>query len=117
MQFETRTPQAIALRRRDGSHSNLPPVAPAVRLELAAGPVERGLLGGMPIRGKVTLKGVSGLPAPRDGVMLVVSQMAALAIAAIHPERTDCLHPASGLSRAVTRDRDGVSSVAALIRV
>lgn len=50
---------------------------------------------------------VDGLPDRQDGVLYIVSMIAAQAIMAQHPERRDILYPGTGPADNCVRDDDG----------
>ena len=116
MKIENRTPHAVALRQADGGMSLLPPVHPPVRLQFTPGQLEDATVAGVPVHGPSQLLGIAGLPPPREGVLLLVSQLAALGIGALHPERRDVVHPATGAHKGVRRDERGIVAVSAIVR-
>ena len=117
MELENRTPHPITIHRQDGSRLVLPAVKPPVRLDLEPGPQEDRLVAGLPVHSPVILKGVVGLPPRREGVLVLVSQLAALAVQALHPERDDVVHPATGPRQGARRDGCGtVLGVRAVVR-
>lgn len=117
MQIENRTPHAVQLFGADGSSRILEPVRPPVRLELRPGSPEAVTADGVTVHAPCTVHGVSGLPEPRPGVLILVSQLAALGISFLHPDRTDVVHPNNQARHGVRRDRDGIIGISGVVRV
>jgi len=80
------TPHAVVLHRLDGSTVELPPCGVVPRVSSIAVPL--GVLDGVPLVRHVYGE-VEGLPAPEEGVVLIVSAM----VRAACPDRSDLVSP------------------------
>jgi hypothetical protein len=114
--IENRCPHAIRVSDGRGAQRVIARTYPAVRIETTPGPL-LGYSDGIPLHAPPGWKGIVHLPEKRCGVLIVVSQIVALAVAALLPERTDVVYPGTGPKDGVNRSADrGVMSVCRLIR-
>ena len=114
MEIENRTPHAIALEGADGVVHLIEPTLPPARVVGVQG-AQESAVNGIPIH-PASYDRVSGLPTFRDGVIIIVSQITALMVAASDPSRTDVVYPATTKRDGATRDKLGVVTVRRLIR-
>jgi hypothetical protein len=114
--LENRCPHSIAVVDASGRERTIPKSGLSVRIETMPGPIV-GFADGIPVHAPPRWKGIAHLPPLREGVTIIVSQIVALAIAALHPDRWDVVYPgtapADGASRRLGR---GVVCVSRLIR-
>ncbi len=110
------TPHAIALRRSDDSSTIYDGTRDAARINIEPGP-EVGEVDGVPIIGPARFLDIDNLPPRREGILLIVSQLTALAVAALYPDRDDILYPGTGPAYGAHRDSSGgVLAVRQLVR-
>ena len=103
MEFENRTPHSVTIFRADGTALVIPKTIPAARVETRPG-VHLGEVNGVPIYGQSQFIGLVNLPDKRDGTVIIVSQITALAVSALHPERDDVVYPGGDPYDAPVRD-------------
>lgn len=113
MNYVNATPHAIALRG-EGATRILEPWGQPIRLLTRPGALYRSE-SGIEIYRPSRFLGVTDLPPSAPDTYVIVSQIAAMAIAANHPERPDIVYPASGPYSGVERDQTGVLSIRKLI--
>jgi hypothetical protein len=115
MQIINRTPHAIALVGSDGVTRIINKTGSPVRVETA--PSEQvDTIDTVPIHAAPRVLRITNLPAAREGVINVVSQIAALAIAALHPDRRDIVYPGTGPTDKPQRVRKEMLAATRLIR-
>lgn len=88
MRIENLTPHAINIRQEDGQNRVIPPSGQIARVSVSDAAQEP--ICGIPVV-KSIFGEVTGLPAPEDGVFLLVSSMVAQAA-----QRPDVLSPNTG---------------------
>jgi hypothetical protein len=109
-----RTPHVISIKYDDRVEI-LEPAGKPVRVKSRLGkPVwsENGLT----VHSSSTNIGLQHLPPPEPDTLVVVSQIAALVAARLHPERTDVVFPATSSYHGAERDGRGVLTISRLIR-
>jgi len=100
MKFKNFTPHHVVVFANDEVILKVPPEGTPVRVKEGLEP--RQPIDGIPVVSK-TYSGVEGLPAPEDGVMLIVS---VLVLSALQGARPDVVAPDTGPNSAV-RDEKG----------
>ncbi len=68
---------------------------PPVRIETAPSD-QVDTIASVPVHAPPRVVRISNLPPQRPGVTIVVSQISAMGIAALHPDRTDVVYPGTG---------------------
>ena len=116
MRIINATPHAIALIGRDGLTRIIENTRPPARIETAHGE-EVGEIETIPIFSAPRFLRIANLPEWQPDVVVVVSQLVALAAAVLHPGRCDLLYPATGPADGAKRTPKGVLAVRRLIRV
>ncbi len=110
-----KTPHAIALTGSDGVTRVIDKTGQPVRIETEASDQVDAICK-VPVYRAPRVTGISNLPPRRPGVTIVVSQIAALGIAALHPDRDDVVYPGTGPGDAARRVKRSVISASRLIR-
>lgn len=116
MRIENRCPHDITLMRDDGTTFTIPPTKPAVRIKTNSGPAVSAV-SGIPIHGPPRFNRIVNLPPQRDGIAIVVSQIAALAISALHPDRADVFYPGTAPEDGAQRQEDGTRRILCVKRL
>lgn len=115
LHITNRTPHAISLLSEDGSVRLIEPIRPPVRIVSETG-LEVDKVQGVSLHSPSAFGGLSGLPDRRHATVVVVSQLAAMAVAAIHPDRDDVFYPDTSPSGGAWRDNGRVLAVKRLLR-
>jgi len=117
MKIENRCPHSVTLWDKYGVSIELKPTQPPVRLMTNAA-AKVGEVMGVPIHGPASFAGVQFLPDKRDDTLIVVSQMTALAVSALHPDRDDVVYPGTAPHDHPVRDKErrDIRGVTRLIR-
>jgi hypothetical protein len=114
--LDNRCPHAICVVDAAGDRRIIEPSGPPVRIETVPGDAV-GLAGGIAVHASPGWKCISNLPPRREDTTVIVSQLVALAVAALHPERGDVVYPGTDPRDGASRVRGrGVMSVTRLIR-
>jgi hypothetical protein len=85
-------PHKIVLWTEDGQSLTVHPNLPPVRVLTEAG-TKVGLCLGVAIHAPPRVIGIQYLPERREGQIIVVSQLTAAIVGALHPERDDVVFP------------------------
>lgn len=88
-------PHPIAVRQQDGDIAILPKADRPARIKVTPGP-KVGEVDGVAIHAPPIYGDVVNLPARKEGVIYIVSQLVALALASRGAQRTDVVFPGSG---------------------
>ena len=115
MKIINHCPHPISLEGADGTITTIRPKRPAVRIETRPGEYLYDIQT-VPVYSASTYERIANLPEKKDGTLIVVSQICAIMINALHPERDDVVFPATAPLDFPTRDASGVRSVTRLIR-
>lgn len=115
LHIANRTPHAISLLTEDGVVRLIEPTRPPVRVLSETG-LEIGTVQGVALHRPSAFGGLSGLPERRHATVVVVSQLAAMAVAAIHPDRDDVFYPDTSPQGGAWRDNGRVLAVKRLLR-
>ncbi len=114
MIFRNLTPHAVSLLGLSGARI-LDRPEKACRILTASGELLEEY-DGIGIYSPAQFERIVNLPEPREGVTFIVSQLSALAVAALHGSRADIVYPATRAMDGAVRDGNGVISVRKLIR-
>jgi hypothetical protein len=115
MQIINLTPHAIALEGEDGDTRIIDQAGPAVRVETEPGG-RIGVINTVPLHAPSRFVRIANLPEQSDETVYVVSQIAALAIAAMMPWRSDVVYPGAAAGDRARRTPHGLIAVSRLIR-
>lgn len=110
-----RTPHAIALVGTDGKTRIIEKSGSPVRIETSPGAC-LGHVFTIPIHAPPTVVRLSNLPIRRENAIYVVSQIAAMGVAAFHPDRDDIVYPGTGPKDGARRANQQILSATQLIR-
>ena len=84
----------------------IPPSRPAVRIQTKTGEYLYDV-DAVPIHAAGKFECISNLPVKQDGVLIVVSQICAIVIGALHPERDDIVFPSTTFTSLSLREAGG----------
>jgi hypothetical protein len=115
MNIINRTPHAIALVGTDGATRIYEKTGAPVRIETAPSD-QVDSISSVPVHAAPRVLRISNLPQRQEGVTIVVSQIAAMGIAAMHPDRTDVVYPGTGPADKPQRSHKTVLAATRLIR-
>jgi hypothetical protein len=115
MEILNRTPHAIALIGGDGVTRIIEKTGSPVRIETEPSD-QVDTVDTVPVHAPPRVVRISNLPPRQDSVTVVVSQIAAMGIAALHPERTDVVYPGTGPGDKALRTQKTVFAATRLIR-
>ena len=117
MKIENRCPHSVTLWDKYGQPLVLTPTQPPVRL-LTISANQVGEVMGVPIHGPAGFAGVQFLPDKRADTFIIVSQMTAMAVSALHPDRDDVVYPGTAPHDHPVRDKErrDIRGVTRLIR-
>lgn len=115
LHIDVRVPHAIAVLTEGGEVRIIEPTRPPARVLSKTGEkIER--VQGIAIHEPSSYGGIVGLPPKRHATIVVVSQLAAMAIAATMPDRTDVAYPDTSPDAGAARSGGRVLTVQRLIR-
>ena len=107
------TPHAICLFNEDGLSRIIDKKGPPARVTFVPGGDDIVSIDGMPVHPAPRFSAIENLPPPLPDTLYVVSQIVALVVAAVMPERHDVVYPGTSGAK---RSRTGVVAVTHLIR-
>ena len=110
-----RTPHVIALIGADGTTRIIEKSGSPVRIETASGE-KIDQVQTVPVHAPSAVLRISNLPPRRDNTIIVVSQIAAMGVAALHPDRTDVCYPGTGPADRPQRINKTIIAATRLIR-
>lgn len=116
MRIENRCPHSITLVDPSGQSVTIDKQRPSVRIRTSSGP-RVGEINGVPLHGPPRFTAILNLPPKQGGVVYVVSQLAALAIAALSPDRDDVCYPGTAPEDNAVRSNEGRRSVLSVSRL
>lgn len=99
----------------DGQTRTIPREAAAARIETRSGE-QVSDADGVPILAPPRFVAIRNLPERAEGTLVIVSQLLAVAVAALLPDRTDVVYPGTAASDRPLRTQGGIRGVRRLIR-
>ena len=114
MKLVNLTPHGVTLRNSAGVDTIVPPSGTIARVSSTPGLPEQVEGVPVPVFGRETFGEVTGLPAPEDGAVFIVSLLVAQAT---RGTRLDVVRPGTGLNDGAIRDEAGqIQAVTRLVR-
>lgn len=115
MKFRNLTPHPIGVVDTSGTTRLMMNEDHSIRVHMRDDDT-REIIDGVCIQNGATMASLNFLPTARSDTILIVSQLVAIAVRALHPGRTDVVYPATSHWNGAVRDAQGVRSVRLLIR-
>jgi len=114
--LENRCPHGIAVVDKNGRRRLIERTEPPVRIETVSG-CALGVVDGIALHASPWFKSIANLPPYRCDVIVIVSQIVALAVSVLLPDRDDVVYPGTAPNDGARRNPGkGVVNVSRLIR-